>query len=428
LNNKSVLLIIQKIIAFRVYLFFYMLLLFFYNCSLKAQWVKTTIDNRNIKTIFIKDSIYLAGTDSYGLYRSEDKGNTWYQVQNGPNVHISIYSITKADGYYFCTSNLVDTIAYRSTDLVNWQGSYNNSKYFPAAMLYNQGILFIGTILSGVYRSNDYGLTWTLSGASPFTGSFISTFAANDQFVFAGTEGNCRGVWGTSDNGLTWDNCNIGLPIDPYNVWYDIHCMLTFKNLVFAGTSQEGIYVSTNNGTFWSATNNGLPKVIGNVNSLINIDDMIVTACSIGIFKSIDQGKTWSAVTGYQSGLFPISLAYDSDYLYAGMVDNGIWRLPLAELTGIQENIITPIFDLFQNYPNPFNPNTTISYSIPVASNIKLVLYNALGQTVKVLVNGYKQAGNYSVNFNASDLPSGIYFYRLEEGQFSQVKKMILIK
>jgi hypothetical protein len=85
-------------------------------------------------------------------------------------------------------------------------------------------------------------------------------------------------------------------------------------------------------------------------------------------------------------------------------------------------------YTLSQNYPNPFNPTTVISYSLPTASNIKLVVYNALGQTIKVLENGFKDAGYYSVNFNASDLASGIYLYKLEAGQFSQVKKMILIK
>jgi hypothetical protein len=85
-------------------------------------------------------------------------------------------------------------------------------------------------------------------------------------------------------------------------------------------------------------------------------------------------------------------------------------------------------FTLSQNYPNPFNPSTIISYTLPSASKIKLILYNTLGQPIKVLENGFKNAGSYSVNFNADDLPSGIYFYKLEAGQFSQVKKMILMK
>jgi outer membrane protein assembly factor BamB len=91
-------------------------------------------------------------------------------------------------------------------------------------------------------------------------------------------------------------------------------------------------------------------------------------------------------------------------------------------------NNIPNSFRLTQNYPNPFNPNTVISYSLPSVSNVKLIVYNTLGQTVKILENGFKNAGNYSVTFNAVNLPSGIYFYKLEAGQFTQVKKMMLIK
>ena len=85
-------------------------------------------------------------------------------------------------------------------------------------------------------------------------------------------------------------------------------------------------------------------------------------------------------------------------------------------------------YELSQNFPNPFNPNTEISYSLPSASYVKLIVYNSLGQSVKVLENGFKNAGNYSVKFNADELPSGAYYYKIEAGQFSQSKKMILLK
>jgi Secretion system C-terminal sorting domain len=85
-------------------------------------------------------------------------------------------------------------------------------------------------------------------------------------------------------------------------------------------------------------------------------------------------------------------------------------------------------FMLGQNYPNPFNPGTVISYSLPSPSNVKLILYNTIGLTVKVLENEFKDAGNYSVNFNASELSSGIYFYRLQAGSFNETKKMMLLK
>jgi len=83
---------------------------------------------------------------------------------------------------------------------------------------------------------------------------------------------------------------------------------------------------------------------------------------------------------------------------------------------------------LEQNYPNPFNPGTTIAYSLPEASNVKLSVFNALGQQVKIVENVYKNSGNYNVTLNADDLNSGIYFYKLEAGQFSQIRKMILMK
>ncbi|MGE5436259.1 MAG: T9SS type A sorting domain-containing protein [Syntrophothermus sp.] len=85
-------------------------------------------------------------------------------------------------------------------------------------------------------------------------------------------------------------------------------------------------------------------------------------------------------------------------------------------------------FVLEQNYPNPFNPTTLIEYNLPDNNNVKLLVYNSLGETVQVLENSYKQSGSYKIYFNASELPSGIYFYKLEAGSFSQMKKMILMK
>ena len=104
-------------------------------------------------------------------------------------------------------------------------------------------------------------------------------------------------------------------------------------------------------------------------------------------------------------------------------------KIHLASLTGVQEEKGLPItYSLQQNYPNPFNPATTIRYGIPSQSFVTLKLYNALGQEVAVLVNGEQHAGYYSVNFNANVMASGLYFYRLQTGTFSQTKKMMLIK
>jgi sugar lactone lactonase YvrE len=85
-------------------------------------------------------------------------------------------------------------------------------------------------------------------------------------------------------------------------------------------------------------------------------------------------------------------------------------------------------FALEQNYPNPFNPTTTISYQLPVASQVSLKVYDVLGREVMTLVNGRQDAGAYNFNFNASELSSGVYFYRLQTGSFVAIKKMLLVK
>jgi hypothetical protein len=86
------------------------------------------------------------------------------------------------------------------------------------------------------------------------------------------------------------------------------------------------------------------------------------------------------------------------------------------------------IFELSQNYPNPFNPTTTIRFSLPEASTVKLTIYNILGQEIRTLLNEYKEAGIHTLNFDASELNSGIYVYKLEAGNFVQTRKMTLVK
>jgi len=91
-------------------------------------------------------------------------------------------------------------------------------------------------------------------------------------------------------------------------------------------------------------------------------------------------------------------------------------------------NIILLVYDLYQNYPNPFNPTTTIKYTIPQTSFITLKVFDILGREVAVLVNEEKPAGSYEVDFNASQLSSGVYIYQLKSGSFIQIKKMVLIR
>ncbi len=97
--------------------------------------------------------------------------------------------------------------------------------------------------------------------------------------------------------------------------------------------------------------------------------------------------------------------------------------------TGIEEKKPTPVeYALNQNYPNPFNPSTEISFSLAKSSFVTLEIYNALGQKVATLFSNEVNSGSHKIKFNASDLSSGIYYYKIQAGEFQLVKKMILIQ
>ena len=92
------------------------------------------------------------------------------------------------------------------------------------------------------------------------------------------------------------------------------------------------------------------------------------------------------------------------------------------------QSVIPNDFSLSQNFPNPFNPTTLISYKLKETSRVQLKVFNILGNEVETLVNEQKPAGNYEITWNALNLPSGVYFYRLQAGSFIDTKKMVLLK
>jgi len=100
-----------------------------------------------------------------------------------------------------------------------------------------------------------------------------------------------------------------------------------------------------------------------------------------------------------------------------------------GEQLALDKNIAAPAnFALLQNYPNPFNPTTTINFTLPVASKVKVTIYNVNGELVRRLIEGDLPPGYHELTFDAGDLASGIYFYRLDAGDFTVTQKMILAK
>ncbi len=101
----------------------------------------------------------------------------------------------------------------------------------------------------------------------------------------------------------------------------------------------------------------------------------------------------------------------------------------ISSITGIEEKNTTPVgHTLHQNYPNPFNPETKISFSLPKSTFVTLEIYNSLGQKVATLINNEMNSGSHKITFNASDLSSDIYYYKMQAGQFQSARKMLLLQ
>jgi len=130
-------------------------------------------------------------------------------------------------------------------------------------------------------------------------------------------------------------------------------------------------------------------------------------------------GNKFRLVDGLTGNLFNMELTEGNEIVLNENIDN---------LVLIEENLIPKRYDLSQNYPNPFNPSTTIKYQIPNSGKVTLTLYNVLGREIKTILNSYQNAGQYEIKFDASGLPSGVYFYKLTSGLFSDLKKLILVK
>ncbi|MAT58183.1 MAG: hypothetical protein CMF23_09450 [Ignavibacteriae bacterium] len=132
----------------------------------------------------------------------------------------------------------------------------------------------------------------------------------------------------------------------------------------------------------------------------------------------VEAGNTFESISGimyFSFGNYKLNPRQESDFV--------------GFATSVEENGTIPtVFNLDQNYPNPFNPTTIISYSLPEAASVSLKVFDVLGREVQTLVNDVKNAGTYTVEFNANNLPSGVYIYRIETPNYSSVKKMLLIK
>ena len=215
-----------------------------------------------------------------------------------------------------------------------------------------------------------------------------------------------------------------------------------FNNVRYFRTSNFGNFLAyTQSITFGvDGRTNYIPDIVGRRNSqafyfAFNSGDSLhyVNVNPLGTFTHYQRMNFPASVSSSQ-GPKPGFRFVSGDSCYVIFSEFGpvnIWSAAgcTGPTIGIgNQNQVVKSYELKQNYPNPFNPSTSIQYSILKKGLVKIVVYDIIGKEVTTLVNETKSAGNYIVDFNASSLPSGIYFYKITSGDFSSVKKMTLIK
>lgn len=422
--------------------------------GLEGQKVNSIAISRTVSL----DDLFLAGTDSNGLYihTFTEPGSKWenHHFNDRPITAVYAQKIRAGEEEYpYLFAAVADHDTQDSTLVYSlgpeqsyWARSDSGLRQFNV----NKIVSFTGFDYEGYNTSqpifccaNDHHIYFQRNGVwdtcwSSFTLTAISQLYSNDSTLFA-----CGTSYGfipvpvilkSSDQGQSWE---IYTPFPNH-----------IANSITATDDSDTLYVGLNNrvikstdaGASWDSTSLRLENVI--FTSII-INPLKPNHIYAGgktssndyiLWRSENSGETWeqlnpvwnSRVKGINS---MAGRVIDNKFeLYIATDGDGILKYS-EQITNVESKNIIPInFQLLQNYPNPFNPTTTISYSIPEEKFITLKIYDVLGREVSVLVNEKKPAGNYKVEFNANNLSSGVYFYRLTAEGYTDTKKFVLLR
>jgi hypothetical protein len=397
-----------------------------------AQWVNINVPRGSPVCLAVSGTNLFVGTiwGGGGVFLSTNNGTTWTAVNNGlPRTPYDTTQYAGVDCLALSGQNL-----FAETD--DPQGvflSTNSGTTWTAAStpflgficMVQMGLnLFAGTS-SGVFLSTNNGTSWT-AGNSGFPQQVeVYRFAVSGTNLFAGTD---RGVFLSTNNGTSWTAVNEGLPRYSHDTtrYAPVRLSLGGTNLFAKTYDPEGVFLSTNNGTSWTVfTTEFFPDLAISNSTLFAV-------ARWDVFISTDGGKSWR---GTGCGLVPgdlsfACLALSGAYLFAFNY-RSLLRRPLSEMitsAGPALSELPTQFSLEQNFPNPFNPTTKIQFTIANRRLTIVKVYDVLGRDVATLVNEVKDPGTYTVDFDGSHLSSGVYFNRLQAGDFIQTHKMILVR
>lgn len=369
----------------------------------------------------------------------------------------------RVTGIYFVNDSLGWAVGDSSLVLSTTNGGrWWNQESVPALppMPYFQGFVDVkffnpkvGLVVGNagvIMRSTDGGASWNVVRSTPKTFSILfRIYCVNDSVAYvAGDSASTSSptIMLTTDQGKTWKTQDA-------------------PTLTGGGAHYEDVYFY-NDSLGWAVGNWGaiIHTTDGGGGSLLPTPALLLPTTTDTLAVS-DTLLSWNGVptaTHYEvqialdsafssivvdsksvkdtslalSGLFNTILNPDTKYFWRvkALSGNGfsqfseIWSFIVGTLTSVNKATIPHTFSLSQNYPNPFNPTTVINYALPKRSHVTLIIYDDLGRKVETLVDHEQNAGNYSVDFNASRLPSGAYFYRIQAGNFNLTKKLLLLK
>ena len=404
-----------------------------------SQWyqIDSLPQSNNLFAVdFINSDTGWAVGSNGTIIRTTDSGITWIIQNSGTtgslfDVQFINDSIGTAVGG-IAVNGGTESIILRTTNCgIDWVSQWNGSGYFLYRVSFTN--IYNGIVVSDwgtIYRTTNSGETWdnTLSRSISFKAVcfFDSIAIAVGGWIFAPPFDSYR-IFRTTDDGNTWTGyyCNTYLR--------DI-CLFDYSNGIIVGESGT-ILKTTNGGAYWEPKNSG---VTVNLNSIfcVDVNNEWVVGENGTILKTINGGETWSLLnSGTTNNLLDVDFIDTNNGWAIG--ENGIILYTKnGGVTFIEvENDLTQPKDflLQQNYPNPFNPITKISWQSPVGSWQTLKIYDLLGKEITTLINEYRPAGSYEVEFNVAQdsspaITSGVYFYRLQAGDYVETKKMIYLK
>lgn len=361
----------------------------------------TLNDHMDLTKLKITDSVVTSGGQLANGNGTYDLSNTsWKDVPGGTFVRLGS-SLTNDD-------NVSDRIlVYNGTgsgNLPNLDGGLNG----------DQLIAFTGSSTDPYFIA---GITWGTDGwmaksnsYAPGTSSDIELGSSNNYYFNGSVNGDASTTRTALTNSSNWSS--------------------------YGGTIYNDLTSSIGNGALPIELSFFTGALNGNIIQLRWKTETEINNYGFEIERS-DENSDWAVINfvkGYGNTNSPKSYSYND--VNVGQSGIYYYRLKQIDNDGSYEysDIVTvgvgtpDQYNLSQNYPNPFNPETKINFSIPVKQFVSLKVYNALGELVKELVSEFKEAGNYSVTFDGSDLSSGIYIYRLETQKFVMNKKMTLLK